>query len=125
MSGADISEAESLVMQQLWERSPQTADSIHDALGPDARWQVATVKTLLNRLLKKGAVRATKDGRRFLYEPLLERDQWLLQESSGLLQRLFDGRIAPLVAHFSRHRRLSARDVRDLKRLLQEIEDGR
>jgi predicted transcriptional regulator len=125
MSRADISEAESLVMQQLWNRSPQSAESIHDSLGPDAGWQVATVKTLLNRLLKKGAVRANKDGRRFLYEPLLERDQWLLQESSGLLQRLFDGRIAPLVAHFSRHRRLSARDVRDLKRLLQEIEDGR
>jgi predicted transcriptional regulator len=125
MSRIDISEAESLVMQQLWESSPQTAESIHDALSPDAGWQVATVKTLLNRLLKKGAVRATKEGRRFLYEPLLKRDQWLLQESSGLLQRLFDGRVAPLVAHFSRHRRLSARDVRDLKRLLEEIEDGR
>jgi BlaI family transcriptional regulator, penicillinase repressor len=125
MSGAEISEAESLVMQQLWSRSPQSAESIHDVLGPDAGWQVATVKTLLSRLMKKGAVRATKDGRRFLYEPLLERDQWLLHESSGLLQRLFDGRIAPLVSHFSRHRRLSARDVRDLKRLLQEIEDGR
>jgi BlaI family transcriptional regulator, penicillinase repressor len=125
MSGVDISEAESLVMQQLWKLSPQTAESIHDALGPDAGWQVATVKTLLNRLLRKKAVRANKDGRRFLYEPLLDRDQWLLQESSGLLQRLFDGRIAPLVAHFSRHRRLSARDVRDLKRLLKEIDDGR
>jgi len=125
MSEADISEAESLVMQQLWKRSPQTAESIHYALGHDAGWQVATVKTLLNRLLKKGAVCASKDGRRFLYEPLLKRDQWLLQESSGLLRRLFDGRIAPLVAHFSQHRRLSARDVRDLKQLLQEIENGR
>lgn len=125
MSSADISEAESLVMLQLWKRSPQTAEAIHEALGREAGWQVATVKTLLNRLLKKGAVGASKDGRRFLYEPLLERDQWLLQESSGLLQRLFDGRIAPLVAHFSRHRRLSTRDVRDLKRLLQELDDGR
>lgn len=121
----DISEAESLVMQQLWAHSPQSADAIHEALGKQSGWQVATVKTLLNRLLKKGAIQASKDGRRFLYEPLLDRDQWLLQESSGLLQRLFGGRVAPLVAHFSQHRRLSARDLRELRQLLQEIDRGR
>lgn len=111
-------------MQLLWEHSPRDAEEIFAALPDTVDWQVATVKTLLNRLLKKGAVRARKQGRRYLYAPVLERDEWLLQESTGLLQRLFNGRVAPLVAHFSQHRKLSARDVRELRKLLEEMDRG-
>ncbi len=62
---------------------------------------------LLNRLLKKKAVRAVKEGRRFLYSPAITRDDWVLSESKGLLDRLFAGRVAPLAAHFSRHGKLT------------------
>jgi BlaI family transcriptional regulator, penicillinase repressor len=68
-------------------------------------------------------VRAEKDGRRFIYSPTLAREEWLSQESESLLNRLYGGRVAPLVAHFSRHRKLSKRDVRELKRLIGELED--
>lgn len=118
-----ISEAESQVMQVLWDGSPRSAEDVVAALGQQQNWQEATIKTLLNRLLKKGAVRADKDGRRFLYSPLLTRDQWVVAESSSMVQRLFGGRIAPLVAHFGQHGKLSASDLKDLKRLIQELED--
>jgi len=95
------------------------------ALQPQVKWQEPTVKTLLNRLLKKGAVSARKDGRRYLYSPVLTRDQWLSHESTGLLNRLFGGRVAPLVAHFSTQRKLSKKDIADLKRLIQELDDER
>jgi hypothetical protein len=62
-------------------------------------------------LVKKGAIRAQRDGRRYLYSPIIERDQWLSDESVGLLDRLFHGRIAPFVAHFSHSRKLSKRDI--------------
>lgn len=119
-----ISEAESVVMQVLWKRQPQTAEEIHAAVG-DRDWQVATVKTLLNRLLKKGAVVADRDGRRYLYAPVLTREAWLQGESESLLDRLFGGRVAPLVAHFSERRRLSKKDVAELRKLLEDLDDGR
>ncbi|WP_447937558.1 BlaI/MecI/CopY family transcriptional regulator [Thermomonas fusca] len=119
-----ISEAESVVMDVLWARSPLGADEVAQALAGRQDWQDATIKTLLNRLLNKGAIRAEKDGRRYLYSPMVKREDWVLAESRGLLERLFDGRVAPLVAHFSAHRKLSKKDVAELRKLLEEIDDG-
>jgi BlaI family transcriptional regulator, penicillinase repressor len=120
-----ISEAESVIMEVLWRRSPIATEDVMAALQPQGKWQESTVKTLLNRLLKKGAVSARKDGRRYLYSPVLTREQWLSNESTGLLNRLFGGRVAPLVAHFSTQRKLSRKDIADLKRLIQELDDER
>lgn len=119
-----ITEAESEVMQVLWRRQPLAAEDVVEALGPTQDWQEATVKTLLNRLLRKGAIRAAREGRRYLYTPVLKREDWLLGESQGLLERLFDGRVAPLVSHFSRHRKLSRKDIAELRKLLEELDDG-
>ena len=117
-----ISEAESAVMEVLWQRSPQTSDEVFAALAGRQDWQEATVKTLLNRLLNKGAIEAAKDGRRYLYSPILRREDWVMGESESLLARLFEGRVAPLVAHFSQHRKLSAADVAELRRLVDSLE---
>ncbi|MBV2208828.1 MAG: BlaI/MecI/CopY family transcriptional regulator [Thermomonas sp.] len=117
-----ISEAESVVMDVLWHQHPLGADDVLSALSGQQEWQEATVKTLLNRLLNKGAITALKEGRRYLYSPVLRREDWVLKESSGLLDRLFDGRVAPLVAHFSQHQKLSQKDIAELRKLLQEID---
>ena len=119
-----VTEAESEVMQVLWQRAPLGAEDVAAALASTRDWQEATVKTLLNRLLKKGAIRAERDGRRYRYSPVLQREDWLLGESEGLLDRLFDGRVAPLVSHFSRHRKLSGKDIAELRKLIEEIDDG-
>lgn len=120
-----ISEAESAVMDVLWRSHPLSAEDVVTALADSRQWQEATIKTLLNRLLNKGAVEAQKDGRRYLYSPLLKREEWMLEESQGLLERLFGGRVAPLVAHFSQHRKLSRKDIAELRRLLEELDDER
>ena len=119
-----ISEAESVVMDVLWQRSPLTSEDVNAALVEHQHWQEATIKTLLNRLLNKGAIAAEREGRRYLYSPLLEREAWVLEESRGLLDRLFDGRVAPLVAHFSEQRKLSSADIAELKRLITELDNG-
>ena len=118
----DISEGESAVMECLWQRRPQSAEEVLAALAERRDWQEATVKTLLNRLLKKGAVEAEKDGRRYLYAPVLQREEWLTRESKGLLDRLFGGRVAPLVAHFSEQRKLSKKDLAELRKLIEELD---
>lgn len=117
-----ISSAETLVMEALWRHSPATAEDVVAAVAEHG-WQDATVKTLLNRLLKKGAIRADRDGRRYLYVPVLERDAWVSQASEGLLDRVFGGRVAPLVAHFSKHRKLGKEDIAELRRLLETLDD--
>lgn len=121
-----ISDAESLVMDVVWRAgTPMAAEDIVAALVKEQDWQEATVKTLLNRLLKKGALDAVKDGRRYLYSAILKREQWVSSESAGMLERLFGGRVAPLVAHFGKHRKLSAEDIAELKKLVGELGDGK
>lgn len=117
-----ISEAESVVMEVVWQRHPLGADEIIAALAEQQAWQEATIKTLLNRLLKKGALAAEPEGRRYRYSPVLQREAWLRTQSAGLLDRLFGGRVAPLVAHFSQHRMLSKKDIAELKRLIEDME---
>jgi predicted transcriptional regulator len=120
-----ISDAESQVMEVLWERHPLGADEVVAALAESTDWQEPTVKTLLNRLLKKRAIAAQRDGRRYLYRPLLKREDYVHVASKNLLDRLFDGRVAPLVAHFSERRKLSKKDIAELKRLVEEIDHDR
>lgn len=120
-----ISTAESQVMKALWAKSPLTAEEIITALPDDQAWADATVKTLLNRLLKKDAIAAERDGRRFLYRPLVAQGDYVHAESQGLLDRLFDGKLAPLVAHFSQREKLSDEDVAELRRLLESLDDGK
>lgn len=117
-----ISEAEAAVMDVLWRKSPRTTEEILAEVGPTQDWQLGTVKSLLNRLLRKQAIRAEQEGRRYLYSPMLSRDDYLSAESDGFLGRLFDGRVAPLVAHFSHRRRLSKKDIAELRKLLDELE---
>jgi BlaI family penicillinase repressor len=120
-----ISEAEAVVMEVLWRGAPRTAGDILAEVGPGQAWREGTVKSLLNRLLTKDAVRAEADGKRYLYYPQVTREQYVSQESKHLLDRLFGGRVAPLVAHFSAQRTLSRKDVAELRRLIEELDDER
>ena len=120
-----ISEAESVVMEVLWRGSPRSSEEVIAELSRDQEWQVSTIKTLLGRLVRKGAVQASKDGRRFSYSPVLTREAWVRGQSSSLLERVFDGRLAPLIAHFTETRKLSRKDIADVKRLLEELDDGK
>lgn len=124
MSTIPISQAESVVMQALWASGSATAEDLIARVAASNDWQEATVRTLINRLLNKGAISAERDGRRYVYRPQMAESAWLTEESSGLLARLFGGRIAPLVAHFSQEGKLSRDDIRDLKKLIGEIDDA-
>ena len=126
MSRQAISEAESQVMEVLWRSDGAvSAEQVVSVLVSQQHWQEPTIKTLLNRLLKKGAIAAEKDGRRYLYSAVLLREQWVASESTHLLDRLFGGRIAPLVAHFGSRSKLSQADIEELTRLIEGMGDDR
>jgi BlaI family penicillinase repressor len=118
-----ISDAESRIMEALWRKSPLTAEQIISTVGPENGWAPATVKTLITRLLKKKAISGAKEADGYCYRPLVARAQYVQSESQGLLDRLFKGEVAPLVAHFAENRRLSAKDVKQLKALIAKIEE--
>jgi len=119
-----ISDAESVVMDVLWRsRVPMSAEDVVAALASSSDWREATIKTLLNRLLGKRAIGATRDGKRYLYSARLKREDYVHTESKGLIDRLFGGRVAPLVAHFSEAGKLSKKDLAELKRLIEELDN--
>lgn len=118
-----ISEAESILMQVLWQRGEATADELHQAVQEQTDWQGGTVKALLNRLLRKGAVCAEREGRRFRYRPVLEKSDYVAEQSRSLVDRLFDGRVAPLVAHFSERKALTGDDLEELRQLVRRLEE--
>lgn len=116
-----ISEAEHAVMEVLWEKSPLTASEVADAVGEARGWSLATVKTLLSRLVAKQAVATEPDGRRFLYSPLLARADYVGGESKRLVERLFGGRAAPLLAHLAEAEALTEDDLSEIEALLKEL----
>lgn len=116
-----ISEGEQAVMEVLWAESPLTATEVAERV-PDARgWSERTVKTMLGRLLTKGALAHEEDGRRYLYRPAVARADYALRETRRLADRLFGGRAAPLVAHLAEGDGLSADDIAELEALLKAL----
>ena len=119
-----ITAAESHIMEALWRRGPLTADELIEDPGKPQEWGAATVKTLINRLLNKKALKSERVEGRVRYQPLLARADYVQTESQGLLDRLFEGNLAPMVAHFAQNRTLKPEEVKRLKKLLEEMDDG-
>ena len=116
-----ITEAEHAVMEALWENSPLTAAEVCDAVCQPRGWSLATVKTLLSRLVAKDAVSTEPDGKRFLYTPAIARAEYVGGESRRLVERLFGGRAAPLFAYFAEEEALSDADIAEIETLLDEL----
>jgi predicted transcriptional regulator len=119
--GERISEAEYAVMEALWEQSPLTATEVSDKVARQRGWSLPTVKTLLSRLVAKKAVATEPDGRRYLYTPTIERTDYVGSESRRLVDRLFGGRAAPLVAHLVEAEALTEDDIAEIEKLIREL----
>jgi predicted transcriptional regulator len=117
-----ISDAEAQIMEALWRGKPLTPDEIVAAVGPPNDWAAGTVRTLIHRLLRKNAIAGAKEKSGYVYRPLISRADYVQEESKGLLDKLFDGQVAPLVAHLAEHRQLTAKDLRKLKALIKDLE---
>ena len=118
-----ISETEWEVMQVLWASSPLSAEYIIARLAAqDEGWHPKTAKTLLNRLVKKNALGFEKEGRAYLYHPLVKEAECVKAASDSFLDRVFGGSLTPMIAHFVERKKMSPEQIRELKRLLNEKE---
>lgn len=116
-----ISDAEHAVMEVLWADAPLTAADVAARVDPGRGWTDRTVKTLLARLLAKGVLAHDEDGRRYLYRPTIAREAYVAHESGRLVDRLFGGRAAPLVAHLAERQALSDADIEEIEALLKAL----
>ena len=115
------SDSEMQVLSALWEKAPQTAADLTQRIGKINGWTQATVKTLLARLVQKGAVTAEADGRRYLYSPAIERADAVGEESQRFVDRLFGGRVSPMIAHLAEREALSDVDIAEIEALLRKL----
>jgi len=115
-----ISEAEWEVMRLFWPGARLTAPEVIDRLRGKAPWHATTIKTLLNRLLKKGALGYVKEGRGYRYFARVKEEACLRSEAESFLDRFFAGALAPMLAHFIGERKLSPREIAGLRKLLKE-----
>lgn len=116
-----ISDAEHSVMEVLWDEAPLTAAEVHQRIDPARGWSDRTVKTMLSRLLGKGVLAYEEDGRRYLYRPAVAREDYVSTESRRLVDRLFGGRITPLVAHLAERDELTDADIAEIEALLKAL----
>jgi BlaI family penicillinase repressor len=114
-----ISEAEWEVMRILWSSSPQSAAQVIEALAPEKNWGAATIKTMLNRLVKKGALGHRSEGKRYLYFPRVTQDQCMHEETRSFLDRVFGGAVGPMLNYFVDHEKLSPQEIAELRKILE------
>jgi BlaI family penicillinase repressor len=117
-----ITDAELDVMEALWGADePLTAADIADRIDPERSWTLATVKTMLSRLAAKGALSYRVEGRRFLYSPAIGRDSYVGSESRRFVDKLFGGRLSPLVARLAEEDSLDDEDIAAIEAILKEL----
>ena len=117
-----ITDAELDVMEVLWGAAePLTAADIAERIDPTRDWTLATVKTMLSRLASKGAISYRVEGRRFLYSPAIERESYVGLESRRFVDKLFGGRLSPLVARLAEEDSLDDEDIAAIEAILKEL----
>jgi len=116
-----ISESELDILAVLWVDAPLSAVDIAARISARRAWSPTTVKTMLSRLVDKGALASEAQGRRFLYRPLIERDRLAGAQAGRLIDRLFGGLVSPLVAHLAERRDLEPEDLAALEQLIKDL----
>lgn len=119
-----VSEAEWLVLKVVWKEFPITAAAIIKYLEGKASWHPKTVKTLLHRLVAKHVLGTEKQGREYLFRPLISESQCIRTEARSFLDRVFDGALQPMLVHFVKNERLSKEEIQELQKILRDKKGG-
>ena len=119
--GLRISEAEWEIMKAVWKQpAPVLAQDLIQALALHTTWSAATVKTMLNRLVAKGALQYERAGKSYLYTAAVTETDCRAAEADSFLKRVFDGSLSPMLSHFVRSRRLTKKELQTLEQILRE-----
>ncbi len=118
-----LSELEWEILKPMWDNGPMAARDIYEAVSKDQDWAYKTVKTMLARLVKKGALVYDQIGNSYLYRPAYKREEMTGAATRSFIRRVFDGALNPFVAHFAEH--ASPEELQAIKAELARIERER
>lgn len=119
-----IADSEWRVMQVLWEHGPQTANEVVGKLSGEVKWKSRTIKTLISRLVKKGAVKVTEEGYRYRYSASVKESVCIRSETKSFVRRAYQGAAKPALAAFLEDVDLSSREIDDLQKILERKRKG-
>jgi BlaI family penicillinase repressor len=122
MKSIRISDSEWHIMAVVWEHPPVAVAEVVERLSRERGWHSRTIRTLVDRLARKGALKITRDGKRYLYDPLVSQEECVRNESRSFVERVFGGEPAAMLLHLVKETKLSREDIRELKKLLSEKE---
>jgi BlaI family penicillinase repressor len=117
-----ITEAEWEVMAVVWDRAPVAASTVVEVLEDRKRWTLATVRTLLRRLVNKGALQQQTEGKRYIYTPLISMVECARRESESFLDRVLGRAPSEAILHLVKRADLTPADIEELRRILREKE---
>ena len=119
-----LTDAEWTVMNALWEKSPANARDVLEHCAAQTSWAYTTVKTILSRLVEKGALKVRMRANTSIYQPLVSREVARHSAVSSLLERAFDGAFGPMVHFLVQDKKLNKKERQELLRLLREEGEG-
>ncbi len=117
-----ISEAEYEIMKVIWEYAPINTKDIVDIVSASKSWNMRTIHTLISRLEKKGAITHQKDGRLYIYSPVIKKEDYINMESKSFINRFFNGAVNKMVMNFIENDILSSEEIEELKNMLNKKE---
>ena len=112
--------AEWKVLTAVWNKGPLAARDVVQALADETDWSTSTVKTLLRRLVEKGALKTRQVGNSFLYSTTRSPLRTLRRSGEELILRAGETAVGPLLAHLVKRSRLSPEDLDELRALIEE-----
>lgn len=115
-----ISESEWLVMRVLWSNGALTANEVVKVLTGQTKWKPKTIKTLITRLMKKEAIEFKKEGRKYRYYAAVSEAKCVGAQRHSFVRRVYGGTMKPMLAAFLEDAELSAEDIAELKRILEQ-----
>jgi len=119
-----IADSEWRVMQVLWLHGPLTANEVVDKLAGEVKWTPRTIKTLIGRLVKKGAVRFQEEGTRYRYSPAVGESECVRSETQSFVRRVYQGAMKPALAAFLEDADLSPQEIKELQEILEQKRKG-
>ncbi|MGL5153171.1 MAG: BlaI/MecI/CopY family transcriptional regulator [Clostridium sp.] len=119
-----ISEAEWQIMKLIWKSEGTTSGEIIKEISINSDWKITTIKSLINRLLKKEAIGFEKRGREYFYFPLIKESECIKEESKSFINRFFNGSINTMLVNFVKEEALSKEEIKELREILNNAESN-
>ncbi len=116
----EMTEAEWAIMEVVWDNCPCAAGTVQEALADSKGWAYSTVKTTMDRMVKKGLLQIEKIRNLQLFSPCISQDQARTGEFRKMLTRAFNGALTPMMQFVLDSEKLSKAEMQALKKLVED-----